>query len=84
MEQTLKTLQDLQMKAFKKGIHSFNVTARRYTDEDQPIKGLVVTIFLTGSDDDDDYGAFYFYNDIVDPADNFRELNNLKAFIGEE
>lgn len=71
------------MKAFKKGIHSFNITARRYTDEDQPIKGLVVTIFLTGSDDDDDFGAFYFYND-VDPADNFRLLNNLKAFIGEE
>lgn len=83
MEQTLKTLQDLQMKAFKKGIHSFQINARRYEDEGQLCKGLVVSIFLTGSDDDDDYGAFYFYND-ADPADNFRSLNNLKAFIGEE
>lgn len=83
MEQTLKTLQDLQMKAFKKGIHSFQINARRYEDEGQLCKGLVVTIFLTGSDDDDDYGAFYFYND-ADSAHNFRSLNNLKAFIGEE
>lgn len=83
MEQTLKTLQDLQAKAFKKGIHSFQINARRYEDEGQLCKGLVVSVFLTGSDDDDDYGAFYFYND-ADPADNFRSLNNLKAFIGEE
>ena len=81
MEQILKTLQDLQMKAFKNGIHTFEINARRYKDEG--CKGIVVAIFLTGSYADDDYGAFYFYND-ADPADNFRSLNNLKAFIGEE
>lgn len=84
MEQTLKTLQDLQMKAFNKGVYVFQINARRYYDDEGQIsKGLVVTIFLPGSDDDGDYGAFYFYGD-ADPADNFRALNNLKAFIGEE
>lgn len=72
------------MKAFKKGIHFFQVSARTYEDEGQSTKGLVVTVFLTDSDKDEDYGAFYFYEDAIDPAYNFRSLNNLKAFIGEE
>ena len=84
MEQTLKTLQDLQMKAFKKGIHVFQVSARTYEEEDNSRKGLVVTVFLTSSDKDEDYGAFYFYEEESFAVDNFRALNNLKAFIGEE
>lgn len=84
MEQTLKILQDLQMKAFKKGIHVFQVSARTYEEEDKSYKGLVVTVFLTDSDKDEDYGAFYFYEEEMFGVDNFRTLNNLKAFIGEE
>lgn len=84
MEQTLKTLQDLQMKAFKKGIHVFQVSARTYEEEDNSRKGLVVTVFLTSSDKDEDYGAFYFYEEEMFGVNNLRTLNNLKAFIGEE
>ena len=84
MEQTLKTLQDLQMRAFKKGIHVFQVSARTYEEEDNSSKGLVVTVFLTDLDKDEDYGAFYFYEEESFAASNFRALNNLKAFIGEE
>lgn len=84
MEQTLKILQDLQMKAFKKGIHVFQVSARTYEEEDNSRKGLVVTIFLTSSGKDEDYGSFYFYEEELFAIDNFRALNNLKAFIGEE
>ena len=83
MEQLLKTLQDLQMRAFKKGIHSFQINARRYEDEDVNCQSLIATVILRDCDDDEGYGAFYFYGD-ADPADNFRALNNLKAFIGEE
>lgn len=72
------------MKAFKKGIHVFQVSARTYEEEDNSHKGLVVTVFLTSSDKDEDYGAFYFYEEELFANSNFRELNNLKAFIGEE
>lgn len=72
------------MKAFKKGIYSFQINTRRYNDEDQSTRGLVVVIFLTGSDDDSDYGAFYFYEEESFAVSNIRALNNLKAFIGEE
>lgn len=83
MEQTLKTLQDLQVRAFEKGIHSFQINARRYEDEGVNCQGLVVTVILRDIDDDEGYGAFYFYGDA--PAiTNLRALNNLKAFIGEE
>ena len=84
MEQTLKILQDLQMKAFKKGIHVFQVSARTYKEEEGTYKGLVVTVFLTSSDKDEDYGSFYFYEEELFTVYNFRALNNLKAFIGEE
>jgi len=85
MEQTLKTLQDLQMRAFKKGIHVFQVSARTYEEEEDNFRrGLVVTVFLTSSDKDEDYGAFYFYEEESFAVSNFRALYNLKAFIGEE
>lgn len=72
------------MKAFKKGIHSFNITARGFEGEDYNCQGLIVAVFLSSNlDAEGCYGAFHFYSD-VDPVDNFRAMNNLKAFIGEE
>lgn len=59
MEQTLKALQDLQVKAFAKGIHSFDITARRF--EDDHTQGISVTIFLKGDDTDEDYFTKTFY-----------------------
>lgn len=59
MEQTLKALQDLQVKAFAKGIHSFDITARRL--EDGSSFGIYVTIFLKGDDTDEDYFSKTFY-----------------------
>lgn len=83
MEQTLKILQDLQMKAFRKGIHSFEINARCYEDEGYEALSIIVTVFLKGDDSDDDYGRFDFNIDLG-YAYNVRMLNNLKAFIGEE
>lgn len=82
MKDTLKTLQGLQARAFEKGIHSFQINARRYEDEDVNCQSLVVTVILRDIDDDEGYGTFYFYGD--SPAiENLRALNNLKAFVGE-
>ena len=59
MKQTLKALQDLQQKAFTKGIHSFDITARWFEDDNTP--GLIVTIFLKGDGSDEDYFTKTFY-----------------------
>lgn len=83
MKDTLKILQDLQVRAFEKGIHSFQINARGFADEESFSTGLIVVVFLTDRDVDEDYGAFYFYSD-AKPIDNYRALNNLKHFIGEE
>lgn len=58
MEQTLKALQDLQVKAFAKGIRSFNINSRWFDDGSM---GICVTIFLKGDDTDEDYFTKTFY-----------------------
>ena len=80
MESLLSTLQNLQTKAFKKGVHAFDITTRHFSDGS---RGISVSVFLAGDDSDGDYGAFYFY-DFSSAFENLRILNNLKAFIGED
>ena len=82
MEQTLKTLQDLQMKAFKKGIRQFEINARRVNDDEGEYVCLAVYVLLCGDNSEGDYGSFRFYDDI-EPARNQDQLHDLLVFIGE-
>lgn len=81
MEKTLKTLQDLQMEAFKNGINQFEINARRIKDDEGGYICLAVYILLCGDNSDGDYGSFRFYDD-VEEIRNQQELHKLKTFIG--
>ena len=88
----LKELQDIQMWALEHRIFSFQVevSVYPYDDEGEGAEGLIreygdtherivrVVIFKTGDDSDNDYFSVAFHEgDSI-----FRNINNIKAFIG--
>lgn len=75
MKQILIQLQQIQMDAFLKGVHSFNITARQYEDGD---KGLHVSIFLRGDDSDEDYQSENIYEGEIVPE---FKVQRIKAII---
>lgn len=94
MLQILAQLQQIQVFAIKKSIHTFEVKTRVYEleDEGDGDEGLIreygdteerfidVTIFKTGDDSDEDYLRVTFYQD--DKAiDVLRKVNQIKHFI---
>jgi hypothetical protein len=81
----LQDLQQLQMEATLKGVHSFII--RSYYDKADPELGdepdefsIGVTVFLRGDDTELDYYRAGFYES-QEPAEWFRSFNNLKAFV---
>ena len=81
----LHDLQQLQVEATLKGVHSFII--RSCYDKADPSLGdepdelsIGVTVFLRGDDVEPDYGSFGFYES-QEPAEWFRSFNNLKAFV---
>ena len=94
MVQILAQLQEIQVFAIKKSIHTFEVNTRVYPleDEGDGDEGLIreygdteerfidVTIFKNGDDSDEDYLRVTFYQD--DKAiDVLRKVNQIKHFI---
>lgn len=94
MVQILAQLQQIQVLAIKKSIHTFEVNTRVYQleDEGDGDEGLIreygdteerfidVTVFKTGDDSDEDYLSVTFYQD--DKAiDVLRKVNQIKNFI---
>lgn len=95
MADTLRTLQAIQLWALEHSIYSFQISADVWPleDEGEGAEGLIrdygdteerflyVTIFLKGDDTEGDYLRVTF-----GPCDSdetfFRNLNNIKAFIG--
>lgn len=81
----LQHLQQLQVEATLKGVHSFII--RSCYDKADPSLGdepdelsIGVTVFLRGDDIEPDYIRADFYES-QSGADWFRTFNNLKAFV---
>lgn len=83
----IQKLQELQIKATLKGIHSFDITSRY--DKSDPELGnepdeysIMVYIFKAGDDSEGDYGRFDFWESET-PVDWYYTYIRLKFFIEE-
>jgi hypothetical protein len=79
----LSELQALQSWAFDHSIHSFDISARTYKDEDEEEEEhyITATIFKTGDDSEGDYKSVKF-NESTGKGEAAGKIADIKEFIG--
>lgn len=75
MEQILKTLQEVQLEAVRRGVHSFHLDT---VLGDDGVIIISVAIFLRGDDTDEDYLGDCLSKRTAHPE---YEIERIKAFI---